>query len=163
MEHFLTYNLIFAAFFRLPALVCRHAHLQQQLQKEETQLLYPIDPITDVVSDSELSQISSSTSAGLHECDTAGTGAEAAGVTHVGILRAGAARQVVAALADGQLLLYRENGKQLLLYRDSGKQLSLYRVNNCTLCLPSVLHDSARCLLKMLQSFVSPSVMLGLP
>ncbi|KAL0038832.1 hypothetical protein WJX79_009875 [Trebouxia sp. C0005] len=48
----------------------RLAHLQQQLQKEETQLLHPIDPAT----------------------------------------KAGAARQVVAALADGQLLLYRENG-----------------------------------------------------
>ena len=119
MHDFLAYNLIFAAFFRLPALVCRHAHLQQQLQKEETQLLHPIDPTTDAVSHSELSQISSSTSKDLHECDTAGNGAEAAGVTHVGILRAGAARQVVAALADGQLLLYRENGKQLLLYRDN--------------------------------------------
>ncbi len=81
--------------------------------------MHPIDPITDAVPDSELSKISSSTSADLHECDTAGNGAEAAGVTHVGILRAGAARQVVAALADGQLLLYRENGKQLLLYREN--------------------------------------------
>ncbi len=45
----------------------------------------------------------------------------------MGILRAGAARQVVAALADGQLLLYRENGKQLLLYRETGEQLLLYR------------------------------------
>ena len=33
------------------------------------------------------------------------------GVTHVGLLRAGAARQVVAALADGQVLVYRENGE----------------------------------------------------
>ncbi len=77
-----------------------------------------------------MSQISSSTSAGLRECDTAGNGAEAAGVSHVGILRAGAARQVVAALADGQLLLYRENGKQMLVYRENGKQLSLYRGNS---------------------------------
>ncbi|DBA70997.1 TPA: hypothetical protein ACH3X2_011432 [Trebouxia sp. C0005] len=86
----------------------RLAHLQQQLQKEETQLLHPIDPATKFVSDLELSKSSSSTD--LHECDTAEPGAEAAGVTHVSILRAGAARQVVAALADGQLLLYRENG-----------------------------------------------------
>ncbi len=35
------------------------------------------------------------------------------GVTHVGLLRAGSARQVVAALADGQILLYRENGEHL--------------------------------------------------
>lgn len=88
----------------------RHAHLQQQLQKEETQLLQPTDPTVDVVSDSDLSNFSSSTSTNLRECDTAGSGAEAAGVSLVGILRAGAARQVVAALADGQLLLYRENG-----------------------------------------------------
>ena len=33
----------------------------------------------------------------------------------MGILRAGAARQVVAALADGQLLLYRENGNQVYI------------------------------------------------
>lgn len=32
-------------------------------------------------------------------------------VAHVGLLRAGAARQVVAALADGQVLVYRENGE----------------------------------------------------
>ena len=35
------------------------------------------------------------------------------GVSHVGFLRAGAARQVVAALADGQLLVYRENGEHI--------------------------------------------------
>ena len=87
--------------------------------------MHPIDPTTDAVSHSELSQISSSTSKDLHECDTAGNGAEAAGVTHVGILRAGAARQVVAALADGQLLLYRENGKQLSLPRENSKQLHI--------------------------------------
>ncbi|DBB00194.1 TPA: hypothetical protein ACH3X1_014024 [Trebouxia sp. C0004] len=89
----------------------RHTHLQQQLQKEQTQLLHPMDPTADVESDPELSTITRSTSTDLRECMTAtGSGAEAAGVTHVGILRAGAARQVVAALADGQLLLYRENG-----------------------------------------------------
>lgn len=81
--------------------------------------MHPTDPTADAVSDSELSQISSSTSADLRECDTAGNGAVSAGVTHVAILRAGAARQVVAALADGQLLLYRENGKELLLYREN--------------------------------------------
>ncbi len=77
--------------------------------------MHPINPTTDAVSDSELSKISSSTRTDLRECDTAGNGAEDAGVTHMGILRAGAARQVVAALADGQLLLYRENGNQLYI------------------------------------------------
>ena len=45
------------------------------------------------------------------ECDS-GLGQSAPGVIHVGLLRAGAARQVVAALADGQVLFYRENGEE---------------------------------------------------
>ena len=94
------------------------------------------------MSDSDLSNFRSSTSTNLRECDTAGSGAEAAGVSLVGILRAGAARQVVAALADGQLLLYRENGKQLLLYRETGKQL--YIVSNfCTAWIQQTLAPNA--------------------
>ena len=41
---------------------------------------------------------------------------QATGVTHVGLLRAGAARHVVAALADGQVLMYRENGEETWSY-----------------------------------------------
>lgn len=46
-----------------------------------------------------------------NECDS-GLTQDASGVTHVGLLRAGAARHVIAALADGQVLMYRENGEK---------------------------------------------------
>ena len=45
------------------------------------------------------------------ECD-GGTQHTVTGVTHVGLLRAGAARHVIAVLADGQVLMYRENGEK---------------------------------------------------
>lgn len=100
---------------------CRHAHLQQELHKESVQLLHPLSSAAHLEASSggppSNSKSSSSTDsedcdntdvAEVHEGEQAGRGG---GVTHVGLLRAGSARQVVAALADGQLLLYRENGK----------------------------------------------------
>lgn len=45
------------------------------------------------------------------ECDS-GLQHTAKGVTHVGLLRVGAARHVIAALAPGQVLMYRENGEK---------------------------------------------------
>lgn len=37
--------------------------------------------------------------------------ADVVGVTRAGLLRAGAARRVVAALSDGQVLVYSDNGE----------------------------------------------------
>lgn len=91
------------------SLHCRHTHLQQQLVKERVLLLPPPDPPAGAVGGLAASSDSSSTT--TDECDS-GLLQSATGVTHVGLLRAGAARHVIAALADGQVLMYRENGEK---------------------------------------------------
>ena len=105
-------------------MVCRHTHLQQQLRLEEVQLLHPlesakhsvdsIDSGLDSIQPSSYTSSSSdlSSGTGLEECGDNANGAEVTGVTHVGLLRAGSVRHVVAGLADGRLLMYRENGVQ---------------------------------------------------
>lgn len=87
----------------------RHTHLQHQLLKEHVQLLPPPDPPARPVG--SLTASSRSSSMTTDECDS-GLLQSATGVTHVGLLRAGAARHVIAALADGQVLMYRENGEK---------------------------------------------------
>ena len=96
-------------------MVCRHTHLQQQLHLEDVQLLHPLQPAKDSVDSIPASSHTSSSSdltssERLDECGNTANGAEVTGVTHVGLLRAGSVRHVVAGLADGQLLMYRENG-----------------------------------------------------
>lgn len=88
---------------------CRHTHLQQQLLKESIQPLPPPDPPAGAVGG--LTASSGSSSMTTDECDS-GLLQSATGVTHVGLLRAGAARHVIAALTDGQVLMYRENGEK---------------------------------------------------
>ena len=100
---------------RLLVMICRHTHLQQQLHLEDVQLLHPLKPAKRSVDSIEASSHSSSSSdpsssIGLDECGNTANGVEGTGVTHVGLLRAGSVRHVVAGLADGQLLMYRENG-----------------------------------------------------
>lgn len=98
-------------------MVCRHTHLQQQLHLEDVQLLHPLEPAKDSVDSLQASSHTSSSSdltssVGQGECGNIASGVEVTGVTHVGLLRAGSVRHVVAGLADGQLLMYRENGVQ---------------------------------------------------
>ena len=97
-------------------MVCRHTHLQQQLHLEDVQLLHPLEPAKDSVDSTQASHTSSrsdpTSSVGQGECGNTASGVEITGVTHVGLLRAGSVRHVVAGLADGQLLMYRENGVQ---------------------------------------------------
>ena len=98
--------------------ICRHAHLQQQLLKEDVQLLHPPQtPASAPIPAQSLSEPTSRTadsntgqSFSSGECEI-GIDPHATGVMHVGLLRAGAARQVVVALADKQVAIYRENGK----------------------------------------------------
>ena len=57
------------------------------------------------------SDTDSGSSMSTEECDS-GLQHTATGVAHVGLLRVGAARHVIAALANGQVLMYRENGEK---------------------------------------------------
>lgn len=95
----------------------RHAHLHQQLLKDSIQLLpCPASPMTQPdprtgAGDSPAANMETcwGGSMATAECNS-GLDPGVVEVAHVGLLRAGAARQVVAALADGQVLVYRENG-----------------------------------------------------
>lgn len=107
--------------FKLP--LCstyRHAHLQQQFLKDSIQLLRCPDPRLahpdPLARDSRSPTPNRDTYGGgsmaTAECDSGPShGADVVGVTHVGLLRAGAARQVVAALSDGQVFVYSDNGE----------------------------------------------------
>lgn len=87
----------------------RHTHLQQQLLKERIQLLHrPAQPPVRAPDANRALDPGDTMATG--ECDN--DLQQNTGTTHVGLLRAGAARHVIAALADGQVLMYRENGEK---------------------------------------------------
>ena len=97
---------------------CRHAHLQQQLLKEDVQLLQPPQTPASAPTPAQSLAEANSRAAGSttgndfsnEECENI-VDPHATGVVHLGLLRAGAARQVMAAFADKHIVIYRENGE----------------------------------------------------
>ncbi|KAL3138593.1 hypothetical protein ABBQ32_006360 [Trebouxia sp. C0010 RCD-2024] len=70
--------------------------------------------------------------------------ADVVGVTRAGLLRAGAARRVVAALSDGQVLVYSDNGTHAVAGRCSEAIKALHVMGSSISILTTHHHASAR-------------------